>query len=170
MIEGKGGPGSRAFKDAIAALYPVAYKLKFRVKKGPLAIDYGVMPLEGLWWTEDMSTFTSGDKDQWLWTLMIMQPDLITAPLVEEAIAAVKHKINPSALAQVSFASYDEGRCAQILHKGPFAHEGPTVERVHAFIASSGLSKTKKHHEIYLGDFRRAAPQNWKTVIRQPMV
>ena len=77
---------------------------------------------------------------------------------------------NPSALAQVSFASYDEGRCAQILHKGPFAHEGPTVERVHAFIASSGLSKTKKHHEIYLGDFRRAAPQNWKTVIRQPMV
>ena len=98
---------------------------------------------------------------------MIMQPDLINAPLVEEAIAAVKHKINPSALAQVSFASYDEGRCAQILHKGPFAHEGPTVERVHAFIAFIGRRLTKKHHELYLTDFRCAAPQNWKVLWRR---
>ena len=143
MIEGKVGPGSRAFKDAIAALYPVAYTLKFRAKKGPLAIDYGVMPLEGMWWAEDMSTFTSGDKEQWLWTLMIMQPDLITAPLVEEAIAAVKHKINPSALAQVSLASYDEGRCAQILHKEPFAHEGTTVERCMRLSRLAALARPK---------------------------
>ena len=143
MIKGKGGPGSRAFKDAIVALYPVAYTLKFLAKKGPLSIDYGVMPLEGMWWAEDMSTFTSRDKDQWLWTLMIMQPDLITASLVEEAIAAVKHKINPSAMAQVSLASYDEGRCAQILHKGSFAHEGPTVERCMRLSRLAALAKPK---------------------------
>ena len=100
---------------------------------------------------------------------MIMQPELVTAPLVDEAIAAVKKKQNPHALPQVRFARYDEGRCAQILHKGPFSEEGPTVERVHAFIASKGCALTKKHHEIYLSDIRRAAPENLKTVLRQPM-
>ena len=156
MIDGMGGPDGPGFQAAIAALFPLAYTLKFMIKKGPLAIDYGVMPLEGLWWADDMSTFIAGDKDKWLWTLMIMQPDLITAPLVDEAVAAVKKKQNPHALPQVRFARYDEGRCAQILHKGPFSEEGPTVARVHAFIASQGCALTKKHHEIYLSDIRRA--------------
>ncbi len=169
MIDGTGGPDGPGFQAAIAALFPLAYTLKFMIKKGPLAIDFGVMPLEGLWWADDMSTFIAGDKDKWLWTLMIMQPDLITAPLVDEAVAAVKKKQNPHALPQVRFARYDEGRCAQILHKGPFSEEGPTVERLHAFIASQGCALTKKHHEIYLSDIRRAAPENLKTVLRQPM-
>ena len=127
------------------------------------------MPLEGLWWADDMSIFISGDKDKWLWTLMIMQPNLITAPLVHETVAAVKKEQNPLALPQVRFDHYDEGRCAQILHKGPFSEEGPTIEPVHAFIASQGCTLTKKHHEIYLSDIRRAAPENLKTVLRQPM-
>jgi hypothetical protein len=154
MIDGAGGPASSAFRQAIAALYPMAYALKLMIKKGPLAIDYGVMLLEGLWWAHDMSSFISGNKDQWLWTLMIMQPDLITAALVDEAVVMVKKKKTPSALSQIRFARYDEGRCAQTLHKGPFSEEGPTVERVHAFIASKGCKLTKKHHEIYLSDMR----------------
>jgi hypothetical protein len=124
MIDGAGGPASSAFQQAIAALYPIVYTLKFMIKKGPLAIDYGVMPLEGLWWAHDMSTFSSGDKDQWLWMLMIMQPDLITATLVDEAVAMVKKKKNPSALLQIRFARYDEGRRAQTCIRGRFQKRG----------------------------------------------
>lgn len=170
MVDGEGDPNtSQAFKDAVEVLFPLSYTLKFMVKKGPMAIDYGVMPLEGLWWADDMSTFSVEDKSNWHWTLMIMQPDFVTGKMVDTAIAEVKKKKNPSALPKVRFETLLEGVCAQIMHIGPFSEEGPTVEKVHQFIAECGCKRTKKHHEIYLSDTRKADPKKWKTVIRQPM-
>ncbi|MCP4184757.1 MAG: hypothetical protein GY761_15815 [Hyphomicrobiales bacterium] len=169
MIDGKGDPGnSTEYSQALEALYGVSYTLKFAVKKGPVAIDYGVMPLEGLWWADDMSVFVSGDKSQWQWTMMIMQPDFITQAMVDEAVATVKAKKNPEALPLLRFEAFDEGMCAQTLHIGPFSEEGPTIQRVHDFIDENS-SRRGKHHEIYLSDIRRAAPAKWKTIIRQPM-
>ncbi len=170
MIDGKGDPNTApAFAEAIEALYAVSYTLKFQVKKGSIGIDYGVMPLEALWWTEDMATFSEEDKDAWSWTVMIMQPELITGAMVEEAIAQVREKKNPVALPLVRFEEFAEGTAAQILHVGPFSEEGPTIARLHVFIEESGYRREGKHHEIYLSDIRRAAPQKWKTIVRQPV-
>lgn len=170
MIDGEGDPNtSQAFQEAVATLFPVSYTLKFMVKKGPLAIDYGVMPLEGLWWMDDMSKFTIEDKSQWKWTLMILQPEFISRKMVETAIAEVKMKKNPAALPKLRFETWSEGKAAQIMHIGPFSEEGPSVEKVHDFIKQRGLRLTGKHHEIYLSDIRRGDPAKWKTIIRQPM-
>ena len=170
MINGKGDPNtSQEFADAIEALYPLSYSLKFRVKRGELEIDYGVMPLEGLWWSDDMSSFSSGNKENWKWTLMIMQPEFITQKLVLEEMEEVRKKKNPKSLPLVRFEPYSEGRSAQTMHIGPFTEEGPTIEKVHSFIESIGCERHKKHHEIYLSDIRRAAPEKWKTIIRQPI-
>ncbi len=168
MVDGEGDPNQApAYCQAIEALFAVAYTVKFKIKKGPSQTDYSVMPLEGLWWADDMSCFSAGDKSNWKWTMMIMQPQLITGEMVDEAISEVKLKKNPPALSRMRFTSLDEGRCAQILHIGPFSEEGPTVERLHRFIAELGQS-CGKHHEIYLSDIRRAEPAKWKTIIRQP--
>ena len=169
MIDGQGDPNtSQEFQDAIEALYSVSYALKFMVKKGGMEIDYGVMPLEGLWWSDDMSTFSVDCKEAWKWTLMIMQPEFISQDMVEGAIKQVRAKKNPVSLSQLRFALFEEGEAAQIMHVGPFSEEGPTIEKVHAFIEESGKVRRGKHHEIYLSDIRRADPAKWKTVIRQP--
>jgi hypothetical protein len=169
MIDGKGDPGnSTEYSQALEALYGVSYTLKFATKKGALAVDYGVLPLEGLWWADDMDVFVSGDKSQWQWTMMIMQPDFVTKAMVEEAVKTVKIKKNPAALPLLRFEEFKEGLCAQTLHIGPFSEEGPTIQRVPDFIDENGNLRGK-HHEIYLSDIRRAAPAKWKTVIRQPM-
>lgn len=170
MVDGKGDPNTAPeFAAAIEVLFAVSYTLKFMVKKGPQAIDYGVMPLEALWWADDMSSFASGDKSQWQWTALIVQPSFIGEALVNAAIAEVKRKKNPAALSRLRFETFAEGTCAQTLHIGPFSEEGPTIARVHQFIADHGYKLCGKHHEIYLSDIRRAAPEKWKTVIRQPM-
>ena len=169
MIDGKGDPNtSQEFMDAIDALYPVAYALKFMVKKGGMEIDYGVLPLEGLWWTDDMDNFSVDRKEDWKWTLMIMQPEFIAPAMVEEAIEQVQIKKNPVSLSQLRFESYEEGEAAQIMHIGPFSEEGPTIEKVHAFIEENGYERRGRHHEIYLSDTRKADPAKWKTIIRQP--
>ena len=171
MIDGEGDPNtSQGFQDAVNVLYPLSYTLKFMIKRGEIGIDYGVLPLEGLWWTDDMTSFSVENKDNWKWTLMIMQPELVTEKMVQEAIAQVKDKKNPVSLPLVRFESLEEGKVAQIMHIGPFSEEGPTVEKVHLFINESGSQRIGKHHEIYLSDIRRAAPEKWKTVIRQPML
>jgi hypothetical protein len=128
-----------------------------------------VLPLEALWWADDMSAFTTGDKDAWKWTLMIMQPKFITGKIVEKAEEAVERKKNPVSLPLVRFEAFEEGRAAQILHIGPFSEEGPTIEKVHSFIKDNGSQFAGKHHEIYLSDLRRTAPEKWKTIVRQPM-
>ncbi len=168
MIDGQGDPNtSLSYQEAVEALFSVAYAIKFKVKK-TLAIDYGVPPLEGLWWADDMARFSVDDKSAWKWTMMIMQPEFVSEALVRDTIAEVKKKKNPAALALLRFATFHEGKCAQILHVGPFSAEGPTIARVHAFIASLG-KLSGKHHEIYLSDIRKADPAKWKTVIRQPL-
>jgi len=169
MIDGQGDPNSsETFQDAVAALYPLAYTLKFMVKKGEIGVDYGVLPLEGLWWSDDMASFSVEKKEDWHWTLMIMQPEYITEEIVALAMEEVARKKNPPSLPLVRFASFQEGRAAQTLHVGPFTEEGPTVAKVHRFIEEMGEQRTGRHHEIYLSDIRKAAPENWKTVIRQP--
>jgi hypothetical protein len=170
MVDGAGDPNTEeSYREAVEALFTLSYTLKFTVKKGLLAMDYGVMPLEGLWWTDDMAAFSVEDKSNWKWTLMIMQPDFITPEMVAIAMVEVRKKKNPAALNKVRFEVFAEGTVAQTLHIGPFAEEGPTIERVHRFIADSGHQLSGKHHEIYLSDIRKADPKKWKTVIRQPI-
>jgi hypothetical protein len=169
MIDGEGDPNtSPAYAQAVEALFSVSYTAKFMLKKGPLARDYAVMPLEGLWWADDLSAFTTHDKASWKWTMMIMQPSFVTPDLIEAAMAEVKRKKQLPAIDRLRLEDFLEGRCAQVLHIGPFSEEGPTIERLHQFI-DARTSRTGKHHEIYLSDIRRAAPAKWKTIIRQPM-
>lgn len=170
MVDGAGEPDSVDYKHAVEALYAVSYTLKFMIKKGEIGIDYGVLPLEGLWWAEDMSDFVNDNKANWLYTMMIMQPKLINKTLFKAAVKQVKEKKDLPAIDLVRFEAFKEGKCAQTLHIGPFSEEGPTVERVHNFITDQGSNLAGKHHEIYLTDIRRASPENWKTVIRQPML
>jgi hypothetical protein len=170
MIDGEGDPNtSQSYAEAIEALYAVSYAIKFMIKKGPQQIDYGVMPLEGLWWADDMSNFGTDDKSNWKWTMMIMQPEFIERETIDAAIEQVRVKKNPPALSKLRFDTLSEGKCAQIMHIGPFSEEGPTVARVHDYIDSRS-ERHDKHHEIYLSDIRKADPSKWKTVIRQPML
>jgi hypothetical protein len=170
MVDGMGDPNtSKSYSAAIEALYPVAYTLKFMVKKGKMEIDYGVMPLEGLWWADDMSAFKTGNKDAWKWKVMIMQPEFITREMVEQAIKEVQKKKEPVALSLLRFEAFEEGRAAQTLHIGPYSEEGPTIEKVHLLIENNGSRLVGKHHEIYLTDPRRTVPEKWRTIIRQPM-
>ncbi len=169
MIDGKGNPNtSEAYKDAVEALFTVSYTLKFMIKKGPEAIDYGVMPLEGLWWMEDMTQFDADKKDEWLWTMMILQPEFIDPSRVEKAVESAKAKKGLSALDKIRFEPFTEGLAGQVLHIGPFSEEGPTIQGLHHFIHEQGYALRGKHHEIYLSDIRRAAPEKWRTIVRQP--
>jgi hypothetical protein len=169
MIDGSGDPNTaQEYKDSVEALFAVSYALKFMVKKEK-GVDYGVLPLEGLWWTDDMTQFSVENKDMWKWTSMIMQPEYVTEDLVSKALEQVEKKKNPPALPKIKFESFHEGLSAQIMHIGPYSAEGPTIERLHNFIKENGYELKGKHHEIYLSDPRRSAPERMKTVIRQPL-
>lgn len=170
MIDGHGDPNTAdSYREAIEALYSVSYTVKFAVKRGPAGIDFGVMPLEGLWWAEDPTVFSTGDKSEWNWTAMIMQPEPVTAEIVEEARHQAAAKKSLPALDLMRYARFAEGTAAQVMYVGPYKDEGPTIASLHAFIAEQGCALTGKHHEIYLGDPRRSAPEKLKTVIRQPL-
>ncbi len=170
MIDGHGDPNTAdSYREAIEALYAVSYTVKFAVKRGPAEIDFGVMPLEGLWWSEDPTVFSTGDKSAWNWTAMIMQPEPVTAEIVEEARHQAAAKKSLPALEKLRYERFAEGSAAQVMYVGPYKDEGPTIAALHAFIAEQGGTLTGKHHEIYLGDPRRAAPEKLKTVIRQPL-
>ena len=169
MVDGAGDPNtSVAYAEAIEALYAMSYTLKF-LSKTTEDIDYVVMPLEGLWWTPDIAEFSMEDKSAWEWTAMIMQPDHITADHVATATEEVREKKDPPALDRVRFEPYREGLAVQILYFGPYADEAPTIERLHQFATDNGHELRGKHHEIYLGDPRRTAPEKLRTVIRQPV-
>lgn len=169
MVDGQGDPNtSAAYAEAVEALFTVSYTAKFMLKKGPAQKDYAVMPLEGLWWSDDLAAFARGERALWRWTMMIMQPAFVPVPLLVKAMAEAARKKPLPGIARLRIEKFAEGRCAQILHVGPFTTEGPTIERLHAHIeARAGLRG--RHHEIYLTDIRRADPSRWKTVIRQPM-
>jgi len=151
MIDGEGNPNtSQAFKDAVEALFSLSYTLKFMIKKGEMGVDYGVLPLQALWWSDDPSAFSTGNKDVWKWTVMVMQPDFVTPALVDVATKEVQRKKKLASLSLARFQAFKEGKAAQILHIGPFTEEGSTIEKVHSFIENSGSEKVGKHHEIYL--------------------
>ncbi|NQU28074.1 MAG: GyrI-like domain-containing protein [Candidatus Marinimicrobia bacterium] len=170
MIDGQGDPNTaQEYQDALEALYAMAYTIKFAVKKADPSKDFAVMPLEGLWWTPNLSDFTMDDKDAWHWTALILQPDFITETDVSLTREQVRQKKNPVALPLIRFEQLIEGTCAQIMHIGPYAAEAPTIERLHNYIKSESYELQAKHHEIYLGDPRRTAPEKLKTVIRQPI-
>ncbi len=170
MIDGRGEPNtSQAFMEAIEALYGLAYGIKFGLKKQGIEPDYTVMPLEGLWWTADGGAFDMADKDNWEWTLMIMQPDHITEEMVDQAKAELKAKKNPPALGKARFEAFHEGLSAQIMHIGPYAEEKPTIEKLHRFAEEQGYRLRGKHHELYIGDPNRTKPERLKTVLRQPL-
>jgi hypothetical protein len=170
MLDGHGDPNtSPEYSRAIEALYTIAYTAKFALKRAPDGIDYGVMPLEGLWWAADMAAFTTAEKSAWDWTMMIMQPDELTEEAFESARAQAAEKKPLQEIGRVRLERFAEGRAAQVLHVGPYAAEGPTIERLHAYIAEQGCVRAGKHHEIYLGDPRRSAPEKLRTVVRQPV-
>lgn len=169
MIDGHGDPNtSPVYADALAALFPLAYKVKFLSKAE--ANDYVVMPLEALWWSKDMTSFTSErDKSRWEWTLMNMVPDWITQQHLDAAREAVARKATGTALNQVRLERYREGLSVQTLHIGPYDDEGPVLEAMHAFILAHSLQLTGKHHEIYLSDVRRTPAPRLQTILRQPV-
>jgi hypothetical protein len=171
MIDGTGDPNNNPrMQVAFDALFSVSYTLKFMFKQGKLgkARDFGVMPPEGLWWADDMSKFLQDDKRNWKWTMMLMQPDFATGEDVQRAIEAAGKKKPLPGLKELRFERYEEGPSAQILYFGPFADEGPTIQRIHEAIKEKGGVLRGKHHEIYLSDFRRVKPEKLRTVIRQP--
>jgi hypothetical protein len=168
MIDGEGDPNSsQAYAEAVEALFSVSYTAKFMLKRAA-AVDYAVMPLEGLWWADDLSVFVAGDKSKWKWTMMILQPPFVPNAVLETAQADVRKKKGLRAVDRLRLETFAEGPCAQVLHVGPFAEEGPTIERLHEFI-DARTARRGKHHEIYLSDIRRADSAKWKTIIRQPM-
>jgi hypothetical protein len=170
MVEGIGDPNiSPNYVEAVEALFAVSYRVKFAVKWGSEGIDYRVMPLEGLWWVDDLSKFSLGDKSSWSWTAMIMQPDVVTDELVRRSILEASTKKPLPAAAKLRFLRFEEGLAAQVLHTGPYGAEEPTIERLHAFIVEAGHRLRGKHHEIYLSDPSRVDPLRLRTIIRQPI-
>jgi hypothetical protein len=171
MVDGHGDPNtSKDYAEAIEALYSLSYTLKFALKKEQ-GLEFRVGPLEGLWWVDDMAEFSTQRKAAWRWTAMIVQPEAVTADRFEQARADVSRKKQLPALAVARLERFEEGRSAQILHVGPFSAEGPTIARLHAFIAEHGHTfdgRVQKHHEIYLSDPRRSVPERLRTIIRQP--
>lgn len=169
-IDGAGDPNTEVFARAVEALYPFAYTLKF-ASKTELGQDYVVPPLEGLWWAEDLSVFTTRrDKSLWSWTLLLLVPAWVPDDLVAAAREKVRAKGAPERLDDVRLESLDEGLCVQTLHVGSFDDEGPVLERIHSeYLPAQGLRPTGKHHEIYLSDFRRVEPARRRTILRQPV-
>jgi hypothetical protein len=171
MIDGHGDPNtSPAFTDAVEALYPLAYRLKFASKR-ILGRDYVVMPLEGLWWADDMDSFTgSRDKSRWDWTLMIMVPGWIDQDMFAGALEQAAAKASPLRLHEVRLGWLSEGRCVQTLHVGSYDNETETLARMHhVFIPDNGLRMVGRHHEIYLSDSRKVTPDKLRTILRQPV-
>ena len=170
MVDGHGDPNTAsAYGEAVETLYGTAYALKFASKR-QLERDYTVPPLEGLWWSRDMKSFLTREKDKWDWTMMIMIPDWIGPAMIETTIDAVRRKKAPAALDRLRVEVLDEGRAVQALHIGPYDDEGPVLEKLHnEFLPQNGLVPTGKHHEIYLSDPRKAAPEKLRTILRQPV-
>lgn len=168
-LDGEGDPNTaEAYRMGVAWLYSASYAMKFAAK-AELGRDYVVGPLEALWWADDMSSFVARQKADWRWTIMILQPDFVTAGLFEKAVEKAGKKLGapPSSL---RFESYHEGLSVQTLHVGSYDDEGPTLARLHQeYLPANGLKETGHHHEIYLSDPRKVPAEKLKTILRQPV-
>lgn len=168
MVDGEGDPSSsQDFRDAIGALYGLAYTMKFMLKARGVA-ESVPMPLEGLFWADDMSAFMKARRGEWKWTLMLLQPSVVDAKLLAEARAELARK-KKNVKAPVRLRRFAEGMCAQVLHLGPYAAERPTIAGLHRFIEAQGYALAGRHHEIYISQPGRGDPEKMKTVIRQPV-
>ncbi|HEX2979310.1 MAG TPA: GyrI-like domain-containing protein [Anaerolineaceae bacterium] len=168
MIDGCGAPADAGYRNAVQALYSLSYALKFRIKKGD-GLDYTVLPLEGLWWVDDLSQLSMTERGNWKWTAMIRQPDRVTEDMLAEARAEALRKKGLAAIEQARLARFHEGLAAQVMHIGPYSAEQPTIELLHDFVEGAGLRLRGKHHEIYMGDPNRTAPEKLKTILRHPV-
>lgn len=170
-IDGVGDPNLVPFQQATEALFKLSYGVKFAMKRGLFALDYTVMPLEGLWSMKDDRPYDLQDRDNWQWTIMVMQPDKVTAELLEQVREGLvaKGKGEASLLSGVRLETFREGLCVQTLHIGPYADEPATLARIYAFMENNGYLFAGKHHEIYLSDPRKAASDKMKTILRQPV-
>jgi hypothetical protein len=167
--EGQGDPNtSPEFQQAAETLFRLSYTLKFMLKKEQ-GLDWTVMPLEGLWCAEDMAAFAEDRRDEWKWTLMILQPDFVTKEAVARAVELAQSKKNAPPLYATTFNRHTDGQSVQILHVGPYVEEAATITRLHRFIREKGYHFGGKHHEIYLNDPRRTAPEKLKAILRQPI-
>lgn len=167
--DGAGDPATAGYRATVQALYGVAYAIRFALQHGDDAPEYPVMPLEGLWWASDGREVIAADRSSWLWTMMILQPPQATTELVAQATARVRRSKPAAAVDGVCLARLAEGRCAQVLHIGPYRAETPTIDRLHAFIRAQGCVVAGRHHEIYLSDPSRTAPEKLKTIVRYPV-
>jgi len=171
MIDGIGDPTtSPGYQAAIGAVYAVSYPVVITLKRAGRT-ELKVRPLEGLWWAGDLSAFNpaSQDRASWRWTMMIRQPEDVPPDVYAAALAKMAAKTIPDVAGRVRVERFDEGLCVQLMHHGPYAVEGPSVVRLHGFAAARGLRLRGRHHEIYLSDPRRAAPEKMRTVLRQPV-
>ncbi len=167
MIDGAGDPNTAPeYASAVAALYPIAYAIRASIKAAT-GDAYTVLPLEGLWWADDMEQFSIDRKGDWKWTMMIGLPEAVDRLAAAEAISETTLK--KQLAGGVRFEVFDEGLSAQVMHIGPYSEEAPTIELLHDFIAGEGYERRGHHHEIYLGDPRKSAPGKLKTIIRQPV-
>ncbi len=172
MIDGEGSTDSEDFSQAIQALFGVSYKTKFLMKINN-SFDYVVMPLEGLWWADDMDDFVAGNKEKWKWTLMIMQPEQVPQEVIQKAIVETEKKVDKKTLDLLRLEAFTEGKCVQLMHIGPYSDEYDNIMKIHNYITESGGQfdgHHQKHHEIYLSDFRKVAPEKLKTILRQPYI
>lgn len=171
-INGKGYPnqkGNGEFQQAIQALYGIAYTMKFTLKFKKIGQEYTIPPLDSLWWMQGGGTISKKRLQDWRWTLMIPQPDFITKKYISDAILLLKKRGKTGPFGKVQFKKWKEGRSAQLMHIGPYDKEGPSINKLLAFIKEKKLKVSGKHHEIYLSDPRRVAPSKLKTVIRYPV-
>jgi hypothetical protein len=169
MIDGEGDPNTNElYKDSVQALYSVAYSIKFFIKSSEQAIDFKVMPLEGLWWVEDMNLFSIENKKDWKWTMMILQPEFVSTDSVNEAKNKVISKKGLKLAGNVQLETLNEKDVVQILHQGPYSAEADNIQKLHKAILDQGYRRSGKHHEIYLNTPLKTAPENLKTIIRQP--
>ena len=176
-VRGMGDPNQEggAYQSAVSILYAVAYTLKMSYKTDYRIegfFEYVVPPLEGFWWQEGVDGIDYGDKSTFHWISVIRLPEFVTKKDFDWAVeeAARKKKLDCS-LAE--FLTIEEGLCVQIMHIGPFDHEPSTVALMDQYIAENGyandMNETRLHHEIYLSDARKVAPEKWKTIIRHPI-
>lgn len=169
MVDGEGDPRTEpAYGEAVATLYAVSYGLRFAAKAAGVE-PWPVHPLEGLWWSDDITRFSMDHREEWRWTMLIAQPPVVTAAAVADAVAAAVRKGKAPAASGLRLEALEEGDAVQVMHHGPYADEPPTIARLHAWIADAGLVLRGTHHEVYLTDPRRTAPERMRTILRQPV-
>ncbi len=171
MVDGDGQPGEATFGARMPGLYTTAYDLRFALKRR--GVERRVGMLEGLYWTADGSTdldvILGPERGTWRWTLFIALPEEATDEELATSLAKGRSKVPTDVAADLRIEAFAEGAVAQVLYLGPYAEERPTIERLHAAIAASGLRPRGRHHELYLGDPGRSKPENLKTLVRQPV-